>query len=56
VGAAALNVQLFLAMGWNDVVLYSIIAIAVLAGLCGALSRREKCRIDREAQAKGVPS
>jgi len=46
VGAAALNIQLFLNLGWNRTAWYSLAAVAVLASLCGLLSRRRKCRTD----------
>jgi hypothetical protein len=54
VGAAALNIQLFLALGWNRTVGYSLAGMAVLAGLCGALSYRQKCRADAARAARGA--
>lgn len=52
VGAAALNVQLFVAMSWTETLIYSGAALAILMVLCAVLSYREKCRLERAAKAK----
>jgi len=57
VAVVALNVQLFLAVGWTRVTYVSLPAVVVLAGVCGVMSRREKCRLDAaKADEKGESS
>jgi len=44
----AVNLHQYWKLGWNKPALVSIIAIPVMALLCGVLSRRQACKADTE--------
>jgi len=48
----ALNVHQFALVGWSSLVWSSVIAIPVMALICGILSRRRACRSAAAAQTK----
>ncbi|MHC4714687.1 MAG: MMPL family transporter, partial [Planctomycetota bacterium] len=41
----AINFKQYLGAGWTSLTIFSLIAVPVLAALCGIISRREKCRV-----------
>ncbi len=45
-----LNVYQFGKMGFNSFMWFSIVAVPVLAVICGILSRRQACRTFRDQQ------
>ena len=44
----ALNLKQYLGAGWTSLTIFSLIAVPVLAAVCGIVSRREKCRVMAE--------
>jgi predicted RND superfamily exporter protein len=46
VALVAVNVRQFFAVGWTMLTWVSLVALAVLAGFCALMSRREKCRTE----------
>jgi hypothetical protein len=47
----ALNLHQYWHLGWSKFALVSLIAIPVMALICGVLSRRQSCRIAEKQQA-----
>jgi len=47
----AMNLHQYWKLGWNKLALISVIAIPVMALLCGIMSRRHACKVDDEGQS-----
>lgn len=50
VGLVALNLHQYWKLGWSRLALISIIAIPVMAAICGIMSRRQACKVIAQQQ------